>query len=80
MQSFPSFFQQRTTFEANGECDGLIMPHAVSCSMCTLTSSIIVGPGHKAQLVTCLATDASVTANPGVASSIPTRSHTFCGD
>ena len=26
---------------------------------------------------TCLATDASLTANPRVASSIPTRSHTF---
>ena len=30
-----------------------------------------------AQLVTCLATDASLTADPGVASSIPARSHTF---
>ena len=27
--------------------------------------------------VTCLATDASLIANPGVASSIPARSHTF---
>ena len=30
-----------------------------------------------AQSVTCLATDACVTADPGVASSIPARSHTF---
>ena len=30
---------------------------------------------HRA--VTCLATDASLTADPGVASSIPARSHTF---
>ena len=30
-----------------------------------------------AQLVTYLATDASLTADPGVASSIPARSHTF---
>ena len=30
-----------------------------------------------AQSVTCLATDASLTADPGVASSIPARSHTF---
>ena len=29
------------------------------------------------QSVTCLATDASLTADPGVASSIPARSHTF---
>ena len=28
-------------------------------------------PGHVAQSVTCLATDASLTADPGVASSIP---------
>ena len=29
------------------------------------------------QSVTCLATDACLTAYPGVASSIPVRSHTF---
>ena len=29
------------------------------------------------QWVTCLATDASLTANPGIASSIPAWSHTF---
>ena len=34
-------------------------------------------PGRVAQSVTCLATDASLIADPGVASSIPTRSHTF---
>ena len=34
-------------------------------------------PGHVAQSVTCLATDAILTADPGVASSIPVRSHTF---
>ena len=32
---------------------------------------------HVAQLVTCLATDESLTADPGFASSIPARSHTF---
>ena len=37
----------------------------------------IAGPGREAQLVTCLATDASLTADPGVASLIPARSHTF---
>ena len=36
-----------------------------------------VGPGCVAQSVRCLATDASLTADPGVASSIPVRSHTF---
>ena len=30
-----------------------------------------------AQSVTCLATDACLTADPGVTSSIPVRSHTF---
>ena len=34
-------------------------------------------PGHVAQSVTCLATDASLTADTGVVSSIPARSHTF---
>ena len=33
--------------------------------------------GRIAQSVTCLATDASLTADPGVASSIPAWSHTF---
>ena len=34
-------------------------------------------PGRVVQLVTCLATDACLTAIPGVASSIAARSHTF---
>ena len=34
-------------------------------------------PGRAVQSVTCLATDASLTADPGVASLIPARSHTF---
>ena len=34
-------------------------------------------PGRVAQSVTCQATDASLTADPGVASSIPAWSHTF---
>ena len=34
-------------------------------------------PGREAQSVTCLATDASLTADPGVASLMPARSHTF---
>ena len=37
----------------------------------------IIGPGRVAQSVTCLATDACLTADPGVASSIPARYHTF---
>ena len=34
-------------------------------------------PGRVAQPVTCLATDACLTADPGVASSIQARYHTF---
>ena len=34
-------------------------------------------PGRVAQSVTCLATDACLAADPGVASSIPARYHTF---
>ena len=34
-------------------------------------------PGHVAQSVMCLATYACLTADPGVASSRPVRSHTF---
>ena len=34
-------------------------------------------PCRVVQSVKCLATDASLTADPGVASSIPARSHTF---
>ena len=37
----------------------------------------LLQPGCIAQSVTCLATDACLTADPGVASSIPVRSHTF---
>ena len=36
-----------------------------------------LSPGCVAQSVTCLATDACLTADPGVASSIPARYHTF---
>ena len=39
--------------------------------------SFIFLPGRIAQSVTCLATDACLTADPGVASSIPAWSHTF---
>ena len=39
------------------------------------TSSYL--PGHIAQSVTCLATDACLPTDPGVTSSIPAWSHTF---
>ena len=43
----------------------------------TLYTTLPHMPGRVAQSVTCLATDACLTAYPGVASSIPVRSHTF---
>ena len=46
-----------------------------SCKFLILIIGVV--PGHVAQPVTCLATNASLTADPGVASSIPARSHTF---
>ena len=47
----------------------------VCVCVCVRTKSL--KPGRVSQLVSCLATDASLTADPGVASSIPDRSHTF---
>ena len=41
----------------------------------TVSSQHVSGP--VAQSATCLATDASLAADPGVVSSIPARSHTF---
>ena len=38
---------------------------------------ILLIPGHVAQSVTYLAPDTCLTADPGVASSIPARYHTF---
>ena len=48
--------------------NGLQKP--VSCLNCWAHDRV-------AQSVTCLATDACLTADPGVASSIPARYHTF---
>ena len=45
------------------------------CSPLTSIDSLL--PGRVAQSVTCLATDVCLTADPGVASSIPARYHTF---
>ena len=42
-----------------------------------LTRIYLYALGRIAQSVTCLATDACLTADPGVASSIPARYHTF---
>ena len=44
---------------------------------CFYMPSTFYMPGRVAQSVTCMATDACLTADPGVASSIPVRPHTF---
>ena len=44
-------------------------------SLCKCNNS--TKPGHEAQSVTCLATDANLTADPRVLNSILARSHTF---
>ena len=54
-------------------CLGLPAPRLLSICI----SYAVLLPGRVAQSVTCLATDASLTADPEVASSIPARSHTF---
>ena len=51
--------------------------HAVCSSIAILKHPSIYMPGCVAQSVTCLATDACLTADPGVAGSILVRSHTF---
>ena len=56
-----------------------ISPCLVTLKIMPFTQKLLdrVEPGRVAQSVTCLATDAYLTADPGVASSIPVRSHTF---
>ena len=46
-------------------------------SFCNVTKICKQLPGRLGQSETCLATDACLTADPGVPSSIPVRSHTF---
>ena len=77
----------RTTFEANTipyhneDIPGYILRYGVP--FCPWVALIHIFtphcrlPGRVAQSVTCLATDVSLTADPGVASSIPAWSHTF---
>ena len=67
-------------FRDNQLCENVIEPRRRSrfCSIVVLTEySTHDVPGRVAQSVTCLATDACLAADPGVASSIPARYHTF---
>ena len=56
---------------------GLLRPKALVCQSSRDQNSALWIPGRVAQLATCLVTDASLTADTGIASSIPPRSHTF---
>ena len=58
------------------------MEHLLFWSKCSIFNNIFKSiqrlmPGRVAQSVTCLATDACMTADPGVARSIPVQSHSF---
>ena len=53
------------------------MKNCIKMRMKTCFHSHFYAPGRVGQSVTCLATDACLTADPGVASSIPARYHTF---
>ena len=58
-------------------CTSIFVHCKPLCAHLYLFTVNLFGPGRVAQSVTCLATDACLTADPGVASSIPVRSHTF---
>ena len=63
-------------------CSRLLFSLSIPCCsalfcLVLLYSSFFYGLGHVAQPVRCLVTDAMLTADPGVARSIPARSHTF---
>ena len=57
--------------------DCAMWPGKRNNQMWRLAKPVKQAPGCVAQSVTCLATDACLTADPGVASSIPARYHTF---
>ena len=57
-------------------CDTLSLLSTTSPTKTRISSTNHL-PGRVAQSVTCLTTYASLHADPGVASSIPARSHTF---
>ena len=61
-------------FHSNHQIHRCLHVHGACRS--SISESVLL-PGRVAQSVTCLATDASLTADPGVARSIPARSHTF---
>ena len=55
----------------------ILLQSETICAEYPVSVLIPLLPGRVAQSVTCLATDVCLTADPGVASSIPARYHTF---
>ena len=54
------------------------LSYTQNCIQATIDHKILLHTaGHVVQSVTCLATDGSLTADPGVANTIPAWSHTF---
>ena len=68
--AYPYYTHALGTSQGSMQKDGTEIPY------CTNLSKTLM-PGRVAQSVTCLVTDAKLTADPGVASSIPARCHTF---
>ena len=63
-----------------GGCTGSFESTLVKMAHCWkshVTVQIFLNTGPRRQSVTCLATDACLTADPGVPSLITARSHTF---
>ena len=63
--------------EASIVFDDLLAGYTYTFYVSSNISTNVLLLGRVAQSVTCLATDACLTADPGVASSIPARYHTF---
>ena len=60
-----------------GLCLTAYVTFSFSLGLCNVVLLLVKALSTVAQSVTCLATDASLTADPGVGSSILARSHTF---
>ena len=60
-----------------GLCLSAYVTFSFSWGLCNVVLLLVKALSIVAQSVTCLATDASLTADPGVGSLIPARSHTF---
>ena len=68
-------FRQKVNLTFQNQTDYHSFSGLISDNLKTIHHLTI--PGRVAQSVMCLASDACLTADPGVASSIPARSHTF---